>query len=245
MPEDPLSLPVLRRPTAERPLLGITVLAVEDSRYASEALRLLCLRSGARLRRADSVAAARRHLSLYRPTVVIVDRGLPDGSGEDLLAELHRAVPRVPVLIGWSGDPAAGEAMCAAGAQEFLLKPLSDLAVFQQVILSHLPDDMRPRGLRALSGDRVEPDPIALRDDLAVIAGTLTEVQDEEMLAYAAQFLRSVARSASDRDLGEAAEALAASLEHRTARAGDRVETGALARAAAVVSDRLRNAATI
>ena len=50
-----------------QPLAGLTILAVEDSRFASESLRLLCLRSDARLRRADSLDQADRHLSVSAP----------------------------------------------------------------------------------------------------------------------------------------------------------------------------------
>ncbi len=87
-----------------RPLLGLTVLVVEDSRLPARRCACSCLRSGARIRRADCLASARRHLQVYRPSVVIVDLGLPDGSGAELLAELSGRLPRVAVLLGTSGD---------------------------------------------------------------------------------------------------------------------------------------------
>ena len=34
-------------PRSDRPLFGLTVLVVEDSKFACEGIRLLCLRSGA------------------------------------------------------------------------------------------------------------------------------------------------------------------------------------------------------
>jgi len=93
-----------RSPTANRPLLGLTVLVVEDSRFSCDAMRLLCLRSGARIRRADCLRSARRHLQVYRPAVLIVDLGLPDGSGAELIDDMNRTTPRVDVILGTSGD---------------------------------------------------------------------------------------------------------------------------------------------
>lgn len=195
-------------PTESRPLLGLTVLAVEDSRFASEALRLLCLRSGARIRRADSLRAARRHLQVYRPTAVIVDLGLPDGSGADLIAELHRASPRVAVVLGASAD-SRGEALAlAAGADGYLAKPVTALAGFQSAILSRLPVERRPAGLRAVTEEHVAPDPLALQDDLAQIAARLEGAASED-IDYIAQFLGGVAQSVNDRTLATAAAALA------------------------------------
>lgn len=192
----------------DRPLSGMSIMVVEDSRFAFEAVRLLGLRSGARVRRADSLAAAHRHLAVYRPTIVIADIGLPDGTGDELLAELARAAPRVPALIGMSGDPGAEAAAMAAGADGFLPKPVESLAAFQQVLLATLPQSTRPRGLRALPTEIVLPGPAALAEDLAHVADIMGD--RAKPIDYVAQFLGAVARSAHDLALEAAALRLAA-----------------------------------
>ena len=170
--DSPDGHPLGRTPTASLPLLGLTVLAVEDSRFASEALRLLCQRSGARLRRADSLAAARRHLRVYRPGCLIVDMGLPDGSGADLLAEAGAASPRVDILLAMSGDPGAEDAARAAGTDAFLAKPIVSLAAFQATILACMPPDRRPPGPRLAADDR-----IALAPSPAAVGGFAFAIQ--------------------------------------------------------------------
>lgn len=228
-----------RPPTATRPLLGLTVLVVEDSRFASEAMRLLCLRSGARIRRADSLFAARRHLKVYRPGVVIVDLGLPDGSGAELIVELAGANPRIDAILGMSGDAGAEAVATAAGADGFLAKPIAHLAGFQEVILDHLPHNRQPPGPRLRSDDRVIPDPIAYRDDLAHVAAIMSPDDDGSVIDYLTQFLRGLAQSAGDDDLSDAVGALAAARQSGGSLRSD------IARVSAIVQSRLATAAPI
>ncbi|WP_370521472.1 response regulator [Paracoccus sp. S1E-3] len=193
------------------------MLVVEDSRFASEAMRLLCLRSGARIRRADSLRTAMRHLQTYRPTVVIVDMGLPDGCGTELIAQIRTLGSGAPMILAISGDPDMRNQAMRAGAADFLEKPIESLAVFQQTILSSLPPEAAPRGPRLLPDDIVIPDDSALRDDLAHVAEVLAGASDSAAIDYIARFLTGVARSAHDGPLAEAAAALAR--DHQAGRA--------------------------
>lgn len=195
-------------PTAARPLLGLTVLVVEDSRYACEAMRLLCLRSGARIRRADCIRSARRHLQVYRPSVVVVDMGLPDGNGADLIAELAQADAEKSVVLATSGDDGLEQEAMAAGAQGFLSKPITSLAVFQQMILATLPQDRQPLGLRLIEDEQVSPDELAYHDDINYAAELLENLPNDKALDYIAQFLKGVARSVEDGRMEQAAIAL-------------------------------------
>lgn len=197
-----------RPPTATRPLLGLTVLAVEDSRYSCEAMRLLCLKSGARIRRAGSLEHARRHLTVYRPNVLIVDLGLPDGDGQELIAETAQTPGRIDVILGSSGDPGGKDRSLEAGADGFLEKPIHTLGQFQSTILSHLPPERQPRGPRALSDESVDPDPLALKDDFAHAAALISDLEeastDPALLTYVIQFVGGLARVSGDGGLSDA-----------------------------------------
>ena len=204
MPETLEDFLMTRPPTAERPLLGQTILAVEDSRFASDALRLICQRSGARLRRADCLAAAARHLRSYRPSIVLIDIGLPDGSGLDLIRELSKADPRINALFGMSGDDTQEEAARDAGADGFLAKPISSVRAFQQCMLAALPASAHPVGFHLFDRDTVEPDRIALSDDLARVARLLDQPKPET-LVYVAGFLVGLAKGTPNEALQDAA----------------------------------------
>ena len=228
IPEAPLSTLDFAPPrgTALRPLFGLRLLLVEDSRFAADAVRLMSQKSGARLRRADCLAAAHRHLAAYRPDIVIVDMGLPDGSGAELIGELATAEPQIPAILGLSGDPWFEDLAIAAGAQGFLTKPLESIAVFQSEILEALPRQMQPVGPRLLPQADICPDPLALHEDLSHAENLLADGDDPGLFAYLVQFLGGIATSLDDTELGAAALALS------------RREEGAVDRLRAVIRDR-------
>lgn len=217
--------------TVRRPLMGLTILLVEDSRYCSEAVRLMSQRSGARLRRADCLKSARRHLAIYRPDVVMIDIGLPDGSGVDLICELGQAPTLAPAIVALSGDDDGSFRAKAleAGASCFLTKPLQDIASFQKIIKSVVEEDHDPRPfVPQIVGKPLKLDRRAFWDDLLQVGKLLTSAlsqRDQKELCYLAQFTRSVAQTAQDHELMDGASAFLARLKggDRWQASGERV----------------------
>lgn len=202
------------RPTASlrrQCLFAVTILLVEDSRSASEAIRLMASESGARVRRADSLHAAARHLAIYRPQVTVVDLGLPDGDGLGLIRHLAHASPPYGGILAMSGHDRAdwqAEAL-AAGAAGCLAKPIPSLAAFQDAILRVLPDGAarRPDGRDLALAGRASL-AAAFAEDLRRAQGLLAEAApagEAETVAYCAQFLRSCAEVLGDAPLAAAA----------------------------------------
>ena len=72
---------------------------------------------------AGSLAEARSDAVAVSFDVAVLDLGLPDGDGADLIAELRRANPGAAVLVlSASLDPASLERATEAGASEILDK---------------------------------------------------------------------------------------------------------------------------
>lgn len=88
-----------------------------------------------------------------------------------------------------------------AGADIFLEKPLSSVSAFQWVVLSLPPANLRPVHVVVPKMDNVVPDPIALRDDLALAADLLSSKSDVPTLNYVAAFLASLGADSGDAGL--------------------------------------------
>lgn len=188
----------------ELPLQGVTILAVEDSRFACEALRLIARRAGARLRRAETMAAARDHLRVYRPDVVLIDLGLPDGRGDALIRDLAQGPRRPSVVMGTSGSAEGRAQALAAGADGFLDKPLENMAQLCRVLRPLLPElDIHPPPIAP--GEPVAPDPLALRDDLAFAQRALQGHPDADRRRYVSAFVAGIARHSQDAALAAVA----------------------------------------
>ncbi len=191
------------RPVTNPAMRNSTMLVVEDSRYSCDVLRLYCRQLGIRLRRAADLGQAQAHLRLYRPDIVLVDLGLPDGRGEVLIAQLSRSAHRPPLIIATSGDDSARSAALAAGADLFLDKPWPDLIEFRGLLVDHYPAAL-PLALLPNRPFRPDTDPLALQDDLAMAERRLSNVDD---LPYISGFVAGVAGSVGDQELHRIARA--------------------------------------
>jgi DNA-binding NarL/FixJ family response regulator len=103
----------------------LTVTLVEDDEpIREEFARMIGAELGLRLLAATgSCAEARRSFAAAKPDVALIDLGLPDGDGTDLIAELAASSPHTSVLVVTIfGDEAHVVRALQAGAHGYLLK---------------------------------------------------------------------------------------------------------------------------
>jgi len=100
------------------------ILIVEDEPDLRDALALIFEDNGLETHKVGSVNAARDWLLTGDPDVVMVDLGLPDGSGLDLVRELRRRSPPCGVIIvTGKADPLDRILGLELGADDYVTKP--------------------------------------------------------------------------------------------------------------------------
>ena len=118
--------------TAEAQTRPTRVMIVEDHADFRELMKVLLDRQPdiELLAQAGSLAEARDQAAMFEFDVVILDLGLPDGHGEDLIADFRRSNPDVGVLVlSASLDPASIEKATRLGVDEIMdkLAPLEEV----------------------------------------------------------------------------------------------------------------------
>lgn len=118
----------------------LSILVVEDDRLLLEEFeRMVNADPGLRwFGGAGSLAEARGLLAHGRPDVAVIDLGLPDGDGSELIAELVRQEPVVAVLVATVfGDEAHVIRAIEAGARGYLLKDSPPAEFVRAITLVH------------------------------------------------------------------------------------------------------------
>lgn len=181
-------------------ILPAPVLIVEDDAVVSQRLENLLLQLGYQadaLIVASSIAEAQQCLTEQLAALALVDLGLPDGSGIELIRSIHEQNPAVPVLVisAWSTQEAILAAL-RAGATGYVLKERDDLEValaLRSVLRGGAPiDPLLAR--RIISEFSVEETDNAADE---------TEAEAEKLSPREHQILRLVGEGMGNRDIAE------------------------------------------
>ena len=116
-----------------------TALIIDDEKQIRRLLRIVLEDSGYRVFEADTGKDGVSEVAHHRPDVVLLDMGLPDMSGMDVLVRL-REWTQVPILVLTVRDE-AGDKVAAldGGADDYVTKPFdtSELLARLRVIQRH------------------------------------------------------------------------------------------------------------
>lgn len=111
-----------------------TILIVDDEDRLRISLSLVLQKENYRVTTASSAEEALKYLRLQVYDLMFLDLNLPGMSGIDLLVEVHKQVPHMPVLI-LTAHAALESAIQAVrlGARDYLIKPVEPVMILSRV----------------------------------------------------------------------------------------------------------------
>jgi two-component system response regulator NreC len=117
----------------------ITLVVADDHRVVRSGLRLLLEAEPGMevVAEADDVASTRRYVKAHRPTVLVLDLNMPDGSSLPAIPELREQVPETQIVVlTMQDDPAFAREALKAGALGFVLKRSAESELVEAVKLA-------------------------------------------------------------------------------------------------------------
>ena len=102
-----------------------SVLVVEDDENSADLLSTFARSEGFNASIASSLAEARQQLIVHKPGIVLLDLGLPDGSGMDLFSDENLRGDAEIVLITGNASVETSVQALRLGAADYLIKPVS------------------------------------------------------------------------------------------------------------------------
>ena len=111
------------------------VLVAEDNELVCGAMRVLFEETGHRVTTTPSIAATVAVAAAEEVDMLLLDLGLSDGDGLDVLAQLgaRGAMPRVVVALTGRDEPEIIARCRAAGCRDVLLKPVPARELLRKV----------------------------------------------------------------------------------------------------------------
>ncbi len=139
---------------------GAWLLVVEDEEPARRLLRAYLARRGYRVDEAASAREAMRAWEAHRPDLVLLDLGLPDLDGVEVIRRIRRDAVTPIIVLSARGEERDKVAGLEAGADDYLSKPFSigELEARIRAVLRRLGPDVGPDGRLRLG--QVELDPV-------------------------------------------------------------------------------------
>lgn len=140
----------------------VRALVVDDEAHLADLLCTTLRYEGWQVEHASSGRAAVERVAALDPDVIVLDVGLPDLRGPEVLREVRRTHPHVPVLFLAGGDAVEDRvAGLTAGGDDYVTKPFG----LEEVVA-------RLRGLLRRAGA------VGQRDDSLLVVGELRMDED-------------------------------------------------------------------
>lgn len=141
---------------------GRRILIAEDDKAIASSLRILLEQQGGTVQVAHSLKDAEACLEAFKPELLVLDVGLPDGNGMDFCARLKassgtRALPVFMLTAHGSAQDIVRGLEC--GAEDYLPKPFHEmelLARISVILRRQKPAQAKPKAL-VLGGLKLDP----------------------------------------------------------------------------------------